>query len=174
MARRGPRTRPPCFLAALAGLLIVGIATPVARAEPLVTGFTQGAVRLHGYDSDEITTFRAEPAKPTSPPRTASARKPSRTSARGTSQRDSFLRQQALQMMVLFGGYYSPMPPAPAPEPEPQSPSFPPPPPTNSSTTSGGSSGTPPPQVVPEPATLVTGLLGLGLAGAAAWRRRRQ
>jgi hypothetical protein len=64
------------------------------------------------------------------------------------------------------GGTAPPPPPPPSPPPDTgPPPSTPPPPSTN---------GGPPPATTPEPASIVTGLLGLGLASAAGWYKRRK
>jgi hypothetical protein len=94
--------------------------------------------------------------------------------------------------MTMIGGHVTvpstpPPPPVtsgsqPPPPPPPDTggtPTPPPPPPT----TTGGPTPTPPPPTTqgghppssaPEPATIITGLVGLGLASAAGWYQRRR
>lgn len=91
--------------------------------------------------------------------------------------------------LTMIGGHVpvTPPPPAPptmsvtSPPPPPQIISTPPPPPPP--VTTGGSTPTPPPPTTqggpgpsgaPEPATIITGLVGLGIASAAGWYRRRR
>jgi hypothetical protein len=89
----------------------------------------------------------------------------------------SLLQQYSACTLILFGGYYSPPPTDQSTQPVvPQAPQGnggptetpPSAEPGDTNTNTGG----PQPEETPEPATLLTGLLGAGIVGVCAWRRR--
>jgi hypothetical protein len=160
-----------CALALLGGAGLLAAAAPV-RAERLVQATTQfepatavaptidvrrAAAALQGYAQEVVGALSAD--------------------------------WTALTMTMIGGHVIVPTTPPPPPTPT-GSPSPPPPPTTTGGTptpppppTTTGSTPTPPPPTTqggpgpsgaPEPATIVTGLLGLGIASAAGWYRRRR
>ena len=91
------------------------------------------------------------------------------------------LARTALELMLPtnFGWYYPPPPPTgkgedPPPPPTPDPP--PPPPPTGQGEPPPTDPGTgpPPPSDAPEPSSLVSALLGAGIASWIGWRKRRK
>ncbi len=162
-------------LAVLGGLAFV-LGSGTLRADGLVT---------LPAPSGDAPGFRAAPAAPACRP-TLDLGRVART-LQGYVQEvcADLSRELAVASVTLIGGHALPPPPPPPGPPPPPAPPIinltpppPPPPPTIGGppppppppTTQGG----PPPSTAPEPASLVTGLVGLTLAGAAGWFQRRQ
>jgi hypothetical protein len=173
----------------LAAWLAVGAmlaAAGQAWAEPLVSRLGPGGPPGRSAD------FAVAPARPAPAVARQAPRRGPRTS-KLQELREQFLREHGVGTTTLFFGYYggflpptsipvADAPPAAVPgTPGPViSPSFsmPPPPPVQGMPTSLPAYAPPPqsmpPSQAPEPATLLTGLLGAGLAGLATWRKRRR
>ncbi|MBI3824302.1 MAG: PEP-CTERM sorting domain-containing protein [Planctomycetes bacterium] len=85
--------------------------------------------------------------------------------------REDMLQAVLEEMSTMILGYWGNPPPPPTTQEQPP----PPPPPTGGGETPPNDPpiDPPPPQGTPEPASLVTALLGVGLASVYAWRRRR-
>jgi MYXO-CTERM domain-containing protein len=160
-----------------------------AGAEPLVSRPRQEGPPGRGAD------FTVAPSSPAPAARQAPRRGP--RAGQLQQLRERFLREHGVEVMTLYLGYFGgflpptsiPTSDAPAtavpgtPPPVTSPPiSMPPPAPTPTPVQGMPTSlpaFAPPPQSpspspTPEPATLLTGLLGAGLAGLAAWRKRRR
>jgi hypothetical protein len=183
------------FPPGLAAWLALGVAlTTSARlhAEPLVSrirdGVRPGSPTAGWASREGLVSFEAAHGGQAPIPTHASA--PSRRPTDSTREalRAAFLRANGAQKLTLFFGYFGAFLPPATP------PTDGTPPPTTSVDNSlpsppaprvpllqpfvPTSPGLPPqaPQVTetPEPATLLSGLIGAGLAGLAAWKRRRK
>src|SRR5262249_35357248 len=138
---------------------------PAARASGPARYETAGAARAvparaRGRDDDAVLRlFRRFPA---------------RDAARDAPAR----RVAAVRPTTVRGPRAAPRASARRPPPPPPTPLPPPPPPVQGMPTFLPAFSPPPqtlqPSPTPEPATLLTGLVGAGLAGLAAWRKRRR
>ena len=172
----------------LAAWVAVGVALTAgaqARAEPLVSGFGQGRGAVFAVAADRPTPVAQRP------------RVRPRRGAQLQELRAALVRAHGAELVTLFFGYYGAFLPPPAtptvpptiPTPDPLPPvvlgagSTPPlqmppsPPPLQMPASLPGFLPPPqtaPPSQTPEPATLLSGLVGAGLAGLAAWRKRRR
>ncbi len=175
----------------LAGWVALGVILAAAaqgRAEVLVSRFGQSpppGVLGGGKPWEALPAGFAVGADPGSVTPAPVARRPRASASRRL--REQFLQEHGAEAVTLFFGYYGAfLAPPDGP------PATPPPPPTGVLSSPPPDLPPPPPQPVqrimqpfappppgpatqaPEPATLLSGLTGAGLAGLLAWRRRRK
>jgi hypothetical protein len=177
----------------LAGWVALGVALAAAaqgRAESLVSQFGQPASPGVTRGSKPWEGPPARFAVAADPgPRVGAAAARRAPLSPGRRLREQFLREHGAEMVTLFFGYYGAFlpppdgPPVTAPTTPPTSvqgspPDLPPPPPGGGPIQRKlppfGPPAAGPITQAPEPATLLSGLTGAGLAWLLAWRRRRK
>jgi MYXO-CTERM domain-containing protein len=189
----------PGLLAAMTVSAALALSASAARAEVLVARAPEDASGAGSSPGTLLSTAQRirgdggwfEPYDGGTPVPQKAGVSPQRETSRVPARGEVFLQHYGIATVLMFAGYYSP-PAAPGQAPSPNTPTvvppppppkitdprIPPPPPTPrtppKTITSISTPGSPQPPEMPEPATLLSGLLGVGTLGLYALRRRRK